>query len=156
MKPLVENEDFTKARDYVFTLLKFRNRSEQEIREKLKKKKCAQKTIEKIIQYLEDVHFIDDRQFARDWIKARLTKPFGLRRISFELSQKGISKDIIKEELTAAKGNFPEEEIVVSLTKKITLKNKGLDKVKLKQKVFGFLSRRGFSLEAIQKVVNQI
>jgi len=156
MKLLAENEDFAKARNYVFTLLKFRNRSEQEIREKLKRKKYTQKTVERTIQYLEDVHFIDDRQFARDWIKARLTKPFGFRRISFELNQKGIHKDIIREELNTAKINFPEEEIIVSLTKRIALKNKDLDRVKLKQKVFGFLSRRGFSLEAIQKAVNQI
>jgi len=156
MKLLAEYEDFAKARNYVFTLLKFRNRSEQEIREKLKKKKCEQKTVEKTIQYLKDVHFIDDRQFARDWIKARLTKPFGFRRISFELNQKGIDKDIIREELNEAKGNFPEGEIVVALARKMAKKYAKLDEAKIKRRIFGYLSRRGFNLEAIQKAISRL
>jgi len=156
MNSVEKTTDFTKARNYVFTLLKFRNRSEQEIRGKLKNKKYAPETIEQTILYLVNVHFIDDRQFARDWIKARLMKPFGLKRISFELQQKGINSGIIQEEIAAAKVDFPEEKIVVSLSKKAALRYKGLEPIKLKQRVFGYLSRRGFSIEIIQKAVKQL
>lgn len=148
--------NFTQARNYAFYLLKFTNRSQQEIRERLTKKKYSQSIIAQTIQYLEDIHCIDDRQFAREWIKARLHKPFGLKRISFELHQKGIDNTIIREELSNAKANFPEEEIAIALSKKIASKYKGLKRDRLKPRVFGYLSRRGFSSEVIEKAIGQL
>ena len=147
---------FSRARNYAFYLLKFRNRSEQEIVRKLKEKKYSNEIIQTVIDYLTNARFLNDRQFARDWIKSRLNKPFGLKRISFELKNKGVDQEIILAAIHEAKESFPEEELVKSLAQKQIKKYGPIDRLKLKQRLFGFLSRRGFSVETIQKVIGKI
>ncbi len=153
---LSAEESSARARLYAFYLLKFRNRSQYEIETKLKEKKYSDGIIEQTIDYLKKARFIDDRRFARDWIKARLNKPFGLKRISFELKHKGVDEEIIQGAVNEIKDTFLEEALVLSLAQKQTAKYGNIEPLKVKQRLFGFLSRRGFSMEAIQKAIQKI
>ncbi len=76
-------------------LLKFRLRSEKEIRLRLKKKKFDSKIIDETAAFLKDKDFINDNNFAHLWLESRLKRPLGLRRIKEELRQKGIAREII-------------------------------------------------------------
>ncbi|MFA5096766.1 MAG: regulatory protein RecX, partial [Candidatus Omnitrophota bacterium] len=77
-------EAFEKAREYAFLLLKFRLRSENELVQRLRRKKIPAETIKEVISFLEEKKFIDDNVFARAWLSSRLKRPFGLRRIRQE------------------------------------------------------------------------
>ena len=149
-------EEFRKAKNAAFQLLKIRNRSEKEIREKLTRKKYAQDIINQTIQYLKDVSLINDRQFARDWIQTRLNKPLGVRRIFFELKEKGISQETLEEEIKTATASYAEDEVALELGRKRKLKYQNLDEERIKRRVFDYLTRRGFSLESIKKVINKL
>ena len=146
----------SKARESVYRLLKYRFRSEKEIADKLKIKGFDKATIDETIRYFKDLEIIDDRQFARGWISSRLNKPFGPKRIQHELDQKGIARHIIEEELHDAFDAYSEADVVLNLARKRTQKYKGIEPLKAKQRLFGYLSRRGFSTEAIYKAINQI
>ena len=87
-----------KARAYAFLLLKFRLRSENELRERLKQKGFSPELAEDTISFLKDREFLDDRVFAKGWVASRLKRPLGLRRIQQELAQKAkITQSIVSE-----------------------------------------------------------
>ena len=147
-------DEFSKAKRAAFESLKIRNRSEKEIREKLYRKKFDPDTIEQTVQYLKSVDLINDRQFARDWIRTRLAKPFGLRRIFFELkSMKGIPEEILKEEIACVQNNSSEESTIEALAKKCLRKYKNLEAAKRSRRLYEYLARRGFNIDIITKVI---
>ena len=83
-----------------------------------------------------------------------LYTPKGKRGLSLELRQKGINPKIIAQALA----KISEKQLLASAQKIITPKlklYKNLPKIKLKQKLIGFLSRRGFSWEIIKSVVDE-
>lgn len=148
-------DEFKRAKTLAFQFLKIRNRSEQETRIQLSKKKISSQIIDRTIQYLKNLELINDRQFARDWIHMRLQKPFGLRRIFFELKQKGISDEILEEESKVVPRAESEERIVETLARKRLERYKNLDETKQKRRVFEYLVRRGFDVDMVTKVVER-
>ncbi len=149
-------DEFKRAKTLAFQFLKIRNRSEKEILAQLSKKKISSQTLDQTIQYLKNLRLINDRQFARDWIAMRLQKPLGRRRIFFELKQKGISDEILEEEITAVPRQESEEQIVETLARRRLERYKSLDESKRKRRVFEYLARRGFEIDTITKVVEHL
>lgn len=145
-----------KAKDYAFLLLKFRLRSENELRQRLKKKKFDADIIELTLFFLKDKGFIDDNYFAKTWIESRIKKPLGIRRLKAELSIKGINKAIIDTQIDEIKKSYSEEDIVGGIAKDRLNKLKGIDPQKAKKRVYAYLLRRGFSPEVVIDVLNQI
>jgi len=145
-----------KAKDYAFLLLKFRLRSENELRQRLKKKKFDADIIELTLFFLKDKGFIDDNYFAKTWIESRIKKPLGIRRLKAELSIKGINKAIIDTQIDEIKKSYSEEDIVGGIAKDRLNKLKGIDPQKAKKRVYAYLLRRGFSPEVVIDALNQI
>jgi regulatory protein len=145
-----------KAKNYAFLLLKFRLRSREEIRQRLRKKKFDPQVIEETLAFLEEKKFIDDNYFAKAWIESRLKKPLGIRRLRAELGIKGIAKEIIEARINEAKDNYPEEEIVAQIVREKLEKTKGIEPQKAKQRIYAYLLRRGFSPETVVDTLNQL
>jgi len=137
-------------------LLKFRLRSEKELEARLKQKGFSSQISKDTINFLKDKEFIDDRIFAKGWVSSRLKRPFGLRRIKQELTQKGLAKDIIEDSLAQAKKDYSEEEIVSQLAQQRFSRLKGIEPQKAKARVYGYLLRRGFSPEIVSDIVKQL
>ncbi len=151
-----EDPNLRKAKETVYRLLKYRPRSEEEIRRKLKLKKFTDDVVEQTVEYFKKYQFIDDRLFARSWVKSRLHKPLGLTRIRFELRTKGVAEDIIKEELDNFFDPETEFESVLSLARRRMTKYKNVEPLKRKRRLFEYLARRGFNSETIQKVLRKL
>jgi len=151
-----KNVSFNKARQYAFLLLKFRPRSSKEIAQRLKKKDFDQKTIKEITLYLEEKGFLNDREFTRAWIESRLKRRFGFNRIRRELGIKGIDKQIIDLETQEIKKRYSEEDSLIQLAEERWRKLSGIPTQKAKQRLFGYLTRRGFSPEIIIETVNKL
>lgn len=145
-----------KAQAYAFLLLKFRLRSEHEIRERLKRKKFEPKVIERTLNFLKKRGFINDEIFAKAWVDARIKRPLGLRRLRQELKIKGIGEDIINQRLNETKKNYSEQKIVSGLAKERFKKLKGVEYNKARQRIFSYLIRRGFSVDNIIDAVKEI
>jgi len=144
-----------KASGYALLLLRYRQRSESELRQRLKRKGFEESVIEQTLLFLKEHHFVDDCQFARFWIQARLNKPLGINRIILELRQKGVNQDIIKQELSEIKLGYDEKKAIKTLaSKRLRLLKKTTDPKKAKARVFSFLVRRGFSPEVVAEVIN--
>jgi regulatory protein len=126
------------------------------MREKLTLKKVPKAVIDSIIEYLISKKFLDDRSFAKNWIRYRQARPFGPQRIRLELRQKGIDEEIIVKELSAAFDGLDQEEVVTELASRRAVRYRAEDPIKRKKKVFDFLARRGFSLDMIKKAIKSI
>ncbi|OGX54682.1 MAG: hypothetical protein A2267_09515 [Omnitrophica WOR_2 bacterium RIFOXYA12_FULL_38_10] len=151
-----DKKELFKAKNTVYQLLNLRERSEKEIRDKLKTKGVSDSTAEACIKYFKDLALINDRQFTKKWINYRLNKPFGISRIIMELKQKGIKADIIEEELTESQKSFDELSTVIELAQRRLQKYKNIDDQKAQQRLYGYLTRRGFSGNSIRKTLKEL
>jgi regulatory protein len=149
-------ERFRKAQQTVYRLLKFRLRSEKELQRKLSEKKLPRTIIKQTIRHFEDLQLINDRTFAQQWISSRLKKPFGINRIRLELREKGIAPNIVEEALNAKLENYDEFDVVLELAQYRASKYKNDDPQKTKQRIYGYLLRRGFSPSNIIKAINTL
>jgi regulatory protein len=145
-----------KARAYVFLLLKFRLRSENELRARLKQKGFSEELAADTVSFLKDKEFIDDRVFAKGWVSSRLKRPLGLRKIKQELLQKGIAKEIIQDALAQASQQYSESQVVSQLAKQRFSRLKSIEPLKAKARVYGYLMRRGFSPDVVSDIINNL
>ena len=145
-----------KAKNYAFLLLKFRLRSEREIRQRLEKKKFNPEIIEEALVFLKEKKFIDDNYFVKAWIESRIKKPLGIRRLKTELRIKGIDKAIIDTKINETKKSYFEEDVVREIAADRLNKLKDIDPQKAKRRVYAYLLRRGFSPEVVIDVISQL
>ena len=137
-------------------LLKYRLRSETEVRQRLEKKRYSAAVISKVIDFLKEKKFLDDNIFARAWIDSRLKRPLGLRRIKLELKLKGVPAEIIASQTQSIKNSYSEEEAVLEIAKDKFKKLEGIELPTAKRRVYAYLLRRGFSPEAVIDAINQL
>ncbi len=145
-----------RARAHAFLLLKYRQRSENEISERLKKKKFSEEAIKETVAFLREKKFIDDNVFARVWIKERLAKFIGPRRLIQELKLKGIEKQVIENNLREAEESYSESDTVRELAVNKFSRLKNIDPQVAKRRIYGYLVRRGFSPDAVSETLSQI
>lgn len=156
MPKRIVKDTFEQAKGYISLLLKIRFRSEKEIRDKSRRKGFSEPTVDEAVGYFKAIGLVDDRQFTRKWIASRLNKPFGIHRIRFELKEKGITPDLIKEELEQAMSEYSEMDVVARLAKHQALKHRDIPREKVKQRVYGYLLRRGFNPAIVMKAIQGI
>jgi regulatory protein len=138
--------------------LSYRTRSEKEIRDKLKTKQVDSQIIEKIIAKLKEKKFINDEEFARQWIENRNRfKPRSQRLIRMELKQKGISDEIL-EAVIHDKSLLANSDLeqAKKLTEKRIGKLKGLSKQEIYEKLGRYLATKGFNWNTIKKAIDEI
>ncbi len=144
------------AQRYAFLLLKFRPRSEQEMRERLGRKNFPPDIIERTIEFLSGKNFLNDRHFAREWIVSRLRKPVGLRKIARELRGKGVDGRIIEESLSLVLKDYAEYDVVERSARERIPRFKGIDRIKARNRLYGYLVRRGFTPSVVLEVVTRL
>jgi regulatory protein len=134
-----------------YRLLAVRARSEKELREALKRVEFAEDIIAAAIAECKQQRFIDDTNFARQFIQSRLrNRPMGRMRLTVELKQKGIDSvtinSVLEETLT------PDDQITLAneLAEKQRKRLANLPPPKARQRLADFLRRRGFDWETIQ------
>jgi regulatory protein len=148
--------DVRKATDIISRLLKFRPRSEGEIRKKLTEKNIPLSVVEPTVERFKNLRLIDDRQFAQGWVASRLKKPLGINRVRQELREKHVEKTLIEESLKTAYGSHDEEAVVTELAKRRAEKYKNIAPPKLKRRIYAYLQRRGFTTDTINQVIQKL
>ena len=146
---------FEKAKAYAFLLLKFRLRSENELYGRLKKKNFDEAVARKTVSFLKEKEFIDDNVFAKGWIRSRIKRSLGLRRIREELKTKGVDPKVVETKVEELKGDYNEKDIVRELARNRFLRLKDLEPAAARRRVYAYLMRRGFSQDTIMDALNQ-
>ena len=139
------------AKDYAVKLLGFCDRSEKEIRERLTKKGYSEAECEEAIAFCRSYGYIDDERFAEHIVHdATKIKKLGKARITMELRQKGIDEDAVCEALE----RIGDEREMLKEEMSRRFGNLDFTDKKVKNKVFGYFARRGFSARDILYAMN--
>ncbi|MBC7222755.1 MAG: RecX family transcriptional regulator [Anaerolineae bacterium] len=132
---------FQRAYDQALRFLSYRPRSEREIRQYLQRKGEPEGRIEAIVARLKERQWLDDAAFARFWVENRRSfRPRGRRALRWELRQKGVDEAIIE----AALADVDSEAEAADLALRQAARWKGLDYRTFRQRMLGYLTRRGF------------
>lgn len=141
-------------KDYAFRLLKYRARSEKELRERLRKK-FSEAEIDDLISEFKEKGLIDDVKFSYLFAYDKLTiQKKGPKLIEWELLKLGVEKEIAEEAISKVLQEVDEEEILKELLKRET-SNYKIDEKK-KRNLYSRLVRRGFNYHSIEKVLDSI
>lgn len=92
-------DNFNKAINYAFLLLKYRERSRLEFISRFKEKGYSSFLIKKIVKYLEENRLIDDKSFAQQYVLYSLEKGWGPKKIEYKLKKMGIADNLSTQEL---------------------------------------------------------
>ncbi len=134
--------------------LSFRPRSSAEIRQNLSKRGISESLIEETLNRLQSTGQVDDEAFARAWVENRNTfRPRGKPALRMELRRKGLSDEIVQSVLNT---QVDETALAITTARKYARRLIGLEWPEFRQKLSGFLARRGFSYTTLAPVVSEV
>lgn len=146
------NLNFSKALNFI----SYRIRSKKEIYDKLIKEDVSKEHISRIISKLEEDGYIDDHRFAKAFFESKTEiNQWSNRKIEYELINKGIDKNIINE-LSFSFKELEFENAKDLVEKKLPQWENKFEGFKLKNKIYTFLSSRGFDYGIIEKVIGEL
>lgn len=143
-----------RAKLRAMNLLKVRPYTVKGLTDKLQDGGYPQEIIDIAIDYVSGFHYLDDYQYARDFIYT-YKESKNRNKIFQDLSNKGVSKDIIQkayeDELGDESSDFEKEQIIKFITKKGYFdRDFTYEEI---QKLLAALYRKGFSSEMIRKAI---
>ena len=150
------NEQLQKAKDAAYNYLSYRACSVKEVRDKLAQKEFAEETIEQVVDDLQRQKLLNDREFARRFVEARLGRANGSRKLAQELRRRGIETEIIDEVLGEFAATLDSEERAIGLLGKQAWRYRGLERDKAKRRMLGFLARRGYDAQMARSAVDKV
>lgn len=135
-------------------LLKNREYTEKQLRDKMRQGLYPEQIIEKAIAYVKSYHYVDDDKYAHQFIEYNIPTK-SRKRIEMDLIKKGITKQIIQNAFYALQEEGIASDEIAMIKKLLEKKHyNALTATKKEQlKIFGFLYRRGFSMENINKII---
>jgi regulatory protein len=136
--------------------LSFRPRSQAEVRRYLRKKATPPQIIEAVLERLQQLDYVDDRAFASFWQENRQQfSPRGSQAVRNELRMKGVDRDIINETVS----DEQDEELARRAAHRKAqslLQVPEMDYTTFRNRLGGFLVRRGFAYDVIARVVRTL
>lgn len=144
------NTVLRRAKQKALAILKFMNRTEYELVNKLKQADYTDKIIDSVINYVKAYHYIDDIGYAHDYVRCKKDTK-SKRQLQMELMQKGIEKDKIEQAILEEYDNE-----TLAIKKAIEKKCKNLDNLtpEDKMKISAYLYRKGYQLDLIKQHLN--
>jgi regulatory protein len=134
--------------------LSFRPRSSTEVRQNLSKRRIPEALIDETIERLQKAKLVNDEAFAQAWVENRNSfHPRGKAALRSELRRKGLSDEIVQSVLDT---QVNEEALAIDAARKHAQRLAGLEWSEFRQKLGGFLARRGFSYDTLAPVVSEI
>lgn len=155
---IIKNELLVKrAKKRCLNLLQKRPYTECKLREKLEEGYYTSDVIGEAMEYVKSYHYIDDYAYACQYIFYHKESESG-KKMEEKLRMKGISQEIIRQALEDSYDHEEEQmELELQQAKKVLDKKRyNIENMnwKEKQKIYAFLSRKGFGTDIIRKVMD--
>jgi len=132
-------------------LLAGRDHSRHELRKKLALRGCEGQALEEALVRLASQGLLDDAKFATGWVQSALRSGRGYgAKLLVDLQQKGVPRETAREAVAAAAAETPAELVLAAIVnRRFATFNNETATQKERQRVYGYLQRRGFSLSSI-------
>ena len=152
---ILKSEEQMKVTSYALNLLSYRQRSEKEILDALKRKGYKDVFIEHTIHYLKTNNYIDDVSFSTSFIRDKINlNGYGSKRIGYELYNKGVSKEIIESCLEIDSEDEYNKALLLGSKKINSYKEENRNTTY--RKLGGYLQRKGYSYDIVSKVLREL
>lgn len=152
-REIVEEVLTKRAKLRAMHLLEQGDRTKKGLRENLLKNGYPSEAVEEAMAYVESFHYIDDKRYALTYIQNQSGKK-GRARIQMELRQKGVPQEYIDQAFQETEEDTDARGVIRELILK-KRREQGPMEEKERQKLYGFLMRRGFSSSDILSVLRE-
>ena len=146
-----------RAKLRAMNLLKSREYTTKQLHDKLKQGGYPEDIITLALDYVASYHYTDDLRYAVSYMQSHETDK-SRRRIEQDLMRKGIGKETLEkawQTWEARGGEQDEQQMISELLEKRGYCPREAD-LREKQRLYGFLMRRGFSGEQVRKALGDI
>ncbi len=133
--------------------LSYSDRFSKEVSQRLKREGFTKEEIDSTIEKLKNYGYVNDRKTAEEFIRSKISKGWGPERIKIELMRREISEEEAENLVKSIFSEFDERELIFKLAEKFLRNKKGEN---IKEKLKGFLFRKGFSYDKIIDVIEKI
>ena len=132
-------------------LLNQMDRTEEQLRTKLKQGFYTDDMIDRAVAYVKSFGYIEDDDYAKRFILSRQGSK-SRKEIYAKLYQKGIAKEIIERAMEEC---YEDNEEITAIRKLVEKKHFDVRNAadSEKQKIYGYLARKGFSYDTIRQVI---
>lgn len=142
-------------RDYALKLIAIKDRTEKELRTKLKEKNFDEIQIEETVSFLNEYGYINDNRYAEHFTNDAINlKKWGKARVRTELLRKGVDRDIIDSVIEEAFSELEQDRLLLQMESRFG--NADFGNMKERTRIFNFYLRRGFSPEEIKGAMNSL
>ncbi|OQX26586.1 MAG: hypothetical protein BWK80_09745 [Desulfobacteraceae bacterium IS3] len=149
-------EEFSDAMNIAIRLLSMRNHTKYEIRQKLKRRGVTAENILRVLSECERLRYVDDEKTAQFYLKELGAKGYGKHRIRFAMKEKGLADALTEKLLSEEHSDADEMENARRLfQRRIARFNREKDAGKRREKIYRFLSYRGFSRSVISRLIRE-
>ncbi|MCH7837970.1 MAG: RecX family transcriptional regulator [Chloroflexi bacterium] len=152
LSALAEEEARRGAMESALRLLSYRPRSEQELRDRLTRKGFEPAVADRTLDRLRELGYLDDDAFARLWTETQQAfRPKSRWLLTAELRRRGVSQHTAEE----ATAGLSDEEAAYQAAQRRLRALHSLEYQRFREKLGGFLNRRGFSYEIARQTVDR-
>lgn len=144
------------ARAYARALhyLSYRLRSENEVRDRLKRDEWPEAVIDRVVARLRESGLTNDAGFAAAYVADRSrARPRGARALQYELKGKGLDRETIAQAMPDAE---QEIELAMKAAQSRMRQVQNLDERERREKLLGFLQRRGFNFSTSRAALQRL
>lgn len=152
-REILEEILIKRAKLRTLRLLEQGDRTKKSLENKLEQNGYPPEAVEEALAYVESFHYIDDKRYAVNYIQNQRGCK-GRARIMMELRNKGVSQEDIDFAFQETEEGADTKERIRELIRK-KRKSQGIMEEKERQKLYGFLMRRGFASSDILSVLRE-
>jgi regulatory protein len=161
LKVLHGTEEQLNGKRVALRFLSHRPRSVREVRDKLRENEFGDEIISKTINDLEQTGLLDDKEFARTYIRDTLAiRPSGKYLLKRRLLLLGVDKSLVDEALDEGLDDASQERAALEAARKFIKKANALqrrkDPLKIRNRLANYLSRRGFTWDVITTTLKNV
>ena len=143
-----------RARKRTMHLLEKMDRTESQLRTKLKQGCYPDDVVDDAIDYVKGYHYVDDLRYAQNYVRCHRDNK-SRRMIQMQLQEKGVSREWIWQALEEEYEQEGEREQILKWIQKKGYSPRQAD-IREKQRMYRFLMRRGFSSNDILNVLEHL
>ena len=155
IEKLLEKDTYEVAFQKALQFIQHRPRSIDETRRRLSEKGFSDDVIHATLEKLQEKNWLDDLDFARQWIENRNTfRPRSHRLLAYELRLKGVADETIDRALEKFGGD--QDELAYQAGLKKARKCRQENQFDFHKKVGGYLGRRGFHYGIVKPTVERL
>ncbi len=141
-----------RAKKRALGILVKRDRTEQQLRDQLKKNQYDEMSVEEALDFVRAHHYVDDEQYARDYLRSKKGRK-SYKQIRMELTKKGISRDVLDALYEGTESQSLED--LLPLAEKYVRRFSEIDR-EARNKTYLHFARKGYPGDLIQEALECI